>query len=85
MADITVASVQFESATGNKRTSLQRIDSLTCEAASKGAKVVALHECSISSYTFAQRLSREELHEVAELVPTGPSCLELIRIAKRKR
>ena len=83
MADIKVASVQFENAVGDKQINLQRISTLTAEAASKGVKIVAFHECSITSYTFAQRLSREELHSVAELVPQGPSCQELIQIARR--
>jgi predicted amidohydrolase len=82
MADIKVASVQFESAPGDKRTNLQRISTLAAEAASKGVKIIAFHECSISSYTFAQRLSREKLYDVAEVVPGGPSCQELIQIAR---
>ena len=83
MADIKVASVQFENVTGDKHKNLQRIGELTAEAASRGVRIVAFHECCISSYTFAQRLTREELHDVAERVPDGPSCQELVQIAKR--
>ena len=83
MADIKVASIQFENATGDKKRNLQRIESLTAKAALEGVKIVAFHECSISSYTFAQRLSREELYNIAEPVPDGPSCQELVQIARR--
>jgi predicted amidohydrolase len=83
MADIRVASVQFENAVGDKKINLQRIEALTARAVSEGVEIVAFHECSISSYTFAQRLSWEELNEVAEIVPDGPSCQGLIQIAKQ--
>jgi predicted amidohydrolase len=83
MADIKVASVQFENATADKHKNLQRIGEFTTEAASRGVRVIAFNECCISSYTFAQRLTRDELHDVAEAVPDGESCEKLVQIAKR--
>jgi predicted amidohydrolase len=44
--------------------------------------ILAFHECSISSYAFAQHLSRAALLELAERVPNGPSTQELISIAR---
>ena len=82
MASLFIASVQFENATGSKPKNLERIRSLTAEAVSKGAKIVTFHECCVSSYTFARRLEREQLQDIAETVPEGPSCQELIQIAK---
>lgn len=81
--DIKVASVQFENASGDKQQNLETISRLTQQAADKGCKVVAFHECSITGYTFASRLSREELHSIAEPVPDGPSIQSLIQIAKK--
>ncbi|KAA8651356.1 hypothetical protein EYZ11_000951 [Aspergillus tanneri] len=82
MSDLKIASVQFENASGDKQQNLSTIARLTRQAADRGCKVVAFHECSISGYTFASRLSREELHSVAEVVPDGPSVQFLVRLAK---
>lgn len=82
MADLRIASVQFENASGDKAANLATIRRLTQQAASQGCQVVAFHECSISGYTFASKLSRDELVAVTEAVPSGPSVQELIQIAK---
>ncbi|KAL2020752.1 hypothetical protein VTK56DRAFT_7950 [Thermocarpiscus australiensis] len=76
------ASVQFENASGDKEFNLAAIRRLTAEAAQRGCKVVAFHECSVTGYTFASRLSRDELLQVAEPVPGGPSTEALIQIAR---
>ncbi|KAB8078098.1 carbon-nitrogen hydrolase [Aspergillus leporis] len=65
----------------NKNTFRASVDSQ--QAAEKGCKVVAFHECSITGYTFASRLSREELHSIAEPIPDGPSIQFLLQIAKK--
>ncbi|KAE8378655.1 carbon-nitrogen hydrolase [Aspergillus bertholletiae] len=82
-SDLKVASVQFENASGDKQQNLEIISRLSQQAAEKGCKVVAFHECSITGYTFASRLSREELHSIAEPVPDGPSIQRLVQIAKQ--
>ncbi|KAH8900128.1 carbon-nitrogen hydrolase [Thozetella sp. PMI_491] len=82
MADIKIASVQFENASGNKDYNLSIIRLLTKKAAEQGCQVVAFHECSITGYTFANRLSKDELLAVAETVPGGPSIDALAQIAK---
>jgi predicted amidohydrolase len=51
------------------------------DAAKEGAQVIAFHECSITGYTFARHLSREQLLEVAEPLPDGPSVRALQDIA----
>ena len=82
MADFNIASAQFESASGNKEHNLAVIERLAKRASKEGCKAVAFHECSISGYTFASRISRKELVAIAETVPGGPSVDTLIRIAK---
>ncbi len=81
MKAIKIASVQFENASGDKRFNLDAIERLTKEAAGKGCNVVAFHECSISGYTFARHLSRHQLLDVAEMIPSGNSIQRLISIA----
>lgn len=82
MADIKIASIQFENASGDKAQNLATIRRLSAAASRRDCHVVAFHECSITGYTFASRLSRETLLSIAEPVPDGPSTLSLISIAR---
>jgi predicted amidohydrolase len=82
MTSLKIASVQFESASGDKSYNLSVIQRLSAQAAARGCQVVAFHECSITGYTFASKLSREELLAVAEIIPDGPSIQALIQIAR---
>lgn len=78
---LSVASVQFENASGDKKQNLASIRMLATTAASEGVKIVAFHECSISGYTFVRKLNRDQLEDVAEPIPYGESSHELIQIA----
>lgn len=82
MRDLRIAAAQFEYRDGDKAYNLMRIRELTRHAVELGAEVVSFHECCISGYSFVQPFSREELAELAEPVPDGPSTRELIRIAR---
>ncbi|KAF5009164.1 hypothetical protein FDECE_4608 [Fusarium decemcellulare] len=82
MSDLKIASVQFENATGDKSANLDIIRCMAKEAAARGCKIVAFHECSITGYTFASRLSKEALLDIAEIVPTGPSTHCLVEVSK---
>lgn len=83
MRPLSVATVQFENASGNKAFNLERIARYCAEAAAAGASVVAFHECAVTGYTFARRLSRKALTTLAEPVPSGPSVAALTDIAAR--
>jgi predicted amidohydrolase len=83
MDKIKIATAQFENRSGDKEYNLSVIDTLSQKAASEGANVVAFHECSVTGYTFARQLSKEKMLELAEFIPTGPSILKLIEIAKK--
>ena len=82
MEPLRIASAQFEHRNNDKVYNLSVIDQLSGDAARKGAQVIAFHECSVTGYAFARKLSQEQLLDVAETVPDGPSVHELIRIAK---
>ncbi|WP_128543392.1 nitrilase family protein [Larkinella soli] len=82
MQPLRIATAQFENASGDKAGNLAVIRSLSAEAARQGAQVVAFHECSITGYTFARHLSREQMLDLAELIPEGESIRELTRIAQ---
>jgi len=82
MEPLRIASVQFENQSGDKRDNLETIRNLTGQAAAAGARVVAFHECSITGYTFARRLSREQMLGLAEPVPGGECVQRLVEIAR---
>jgi predicted amidohydrolase len=83
MHNLKIATAQFEHRNGDKQYNLSVIERLSAEAAAKGAQAIAFHECSITGYTFARYLSREQLFELAEEVPDGPSTKRLQQIAQQ--
>jgi predicted amidohydrolase len=85
MRDIRIAAAQFEHRDNDKPYNLSRIHDLTRRAVEQGAEIVSFHECSITGYTFLQRLDRPQLTRIAEPVPGGPSTQVLISIARKFR
>jgi predicted amidohydrolase len=83
MQNLKVATAQFENKSGDKRYNLERIDELAAQAARQGADVVAFHECSVTGYTFARNLTRDQLFDLAEEIPGGDSVRRLTEIAKQ--
>lgn len=82
MRDIRVASAQFESRDNDPAYNLGRVHDLTHRAADQGAEIVSFHEGCIPGYTWIQPLTKEQLLNVAEAVPDGPSTRKLIKIAE---
>jgi predicted amidohydrolase len=85
MENIKVASAQFENKSGDKEYNLSVIDRLSEKAAEGGADVIAFHECSISGYSFARKLSREQMLELSERIPDGGSIGRLQYIAEKNQ
>ncbi len=81
MKDTRIAAVQFEHRDGDKEHNLGRIREMTGLAVARGARIVSFHECSISAYSFVQPLTKVELLDLAEPIPTGPSIQRLIEIS----
>ncbi|WP_375583564.1 nitrilase family protein [Cyclobacterium xiamenense] len=79
--DLKIAAAQFENASGDKEKNLQTIEKLSRQAAAAGADVIAFHECSVTGYTFARKLDKKQMLDLAEFVPEGPSTKRLIEIA----
>ncbi len=78
-----IATAQFENKSNDKKYNLSIIEKLTKEAAEAGANVINFHECSITGYTFARNLSKQQMLNIAEHIPDGPSVKALITIAKK--
>ena len=83
MENIRISTAQFENKSGDKEYNLSVIDKLSQKAALEGSKVVAFHECSITGYTFARHLSKEQMLDLAEFIPEGKSIIKLTEIAKK--
>ncbi len=83
MDNLRIATAQFENRSGDKTYNLSVIDELAGKAAQAGAHAIAFHECSITGYTFARHLSREQLLDLAEYIPDGKSLDQLTQIARR--
>ncbi len=81
MRKIKIATAQFEHRCGDKRYNLSVIEQMASRAADEGCQAIAFHECSVTGYTFARKLSSSQLKDIAEQIPDGPSTAELIRIA----
>ena len=82
MQNLKIATAQFENASGDKAHNLQVISRLAAIAAQQGAQVIAFHECSITGYTFARHLSKEQMLDLAEYIPEGDSIQQLTQIAQ---
>ena len=83
MEKIKISTAQFENKSGDKKYNLGIIEELSAKAAADGSDVIAFHECSISGYSFARHLSKEEMLDVAEFIPDGDSIRKLTRISKK--
>ncbi|RWW92131.1 nitrilase family protein [Flavobacterium cerinum] len=83
MKNLKIATAQFENKSHDKVYNLSIIEKLSREAALAGADVINFHECSITGYTFARNLSKEQMLELAEYIPDGPSIKALIAIAEK--
>ena len=83
MEKIKISTAQFENRSGDKDFNLSKIEGLAEKAALDGSHAIAFHECSVTGYSFARRLSRDEMLELAEVIPDGPSVSRLTRIAAK--
>lgn len=83
MENLKIATAQFEHKSGDKQYNLSLIDDLAGKASKDGAQVIAFHECSITGYTFARNLSKAQMLDLAELIPSGESILALTAIAAK--
>lgn len=83
MDKIKISTAQFENKSGDKKYNLSIIERLSEKASKEGSNVIAFHECSITGYSFARHLSKEQMLNLAEFIPNGESILTLTEIAKK--
>ena len=80
---LRVASVQFESAPGDKEANFRRIEAFVEQAARQNARLIVFPECCITGYWFIRNLSEKALAQMAEPIFDGPSSQRLIDLAKK--
>jgi predicted amidohydrolase len=83
MQPIKIASAQFENKSGDKAYNLSVIDRLSQQASTQGAHIIAFHECSVTGYTFARHLKKQQMLDLAEYIPDGESTSKLIELARK--
>jgi predicted amidohydrolase len=81
MENLKISTAQFEHKSGNKKYNIDIIQKLSARAAGEGSKVIAFHECSITGYSFARHLSKEQMLDLAEFIPAGESIIRLTEIS----
>lgn len=79
--NLKVASIQMESAPGDKAANLSKVRSFAEAAALESAQIAVFPECCITGYWFLRGLSRSQILELAEPVLEGPSTRELAALA----
>lgn len=83
MEKIKISTAQFENRNGDKDFNLSKIEGLAEKSAREGSSVIAFHECSITGYSFARHLSKDEMLDLAEFIPDGSSVRRLTQIAAK--
>jgi len=83
MDKLKISTAQFEHKSGDKQYNLSVIEKLSEEAAEKGSDIISFHECSITGYTFARHLTKEQMLDLAEFIPEGNSILKLQDITRK--
>jgi predicted amidohydrolase len=83
MDDLQISTAQFENRSGDKVFNLSRIEELAAKAAITGSRIIAFHECSVTGYSFARKLSKQQMLDLAEFIPDGPSIVRLTQIAAK--
>lgn len=81
MDNLKIATAQFEHKSGDKKYNLSVIEQLAKKASQEGTRGMAFHECSVTGYTFARNLMRQQLLDLAEYIPEGESICDLQKIA----
>ena len=75
---LRVASVQFQHAPGDKRHNLAVMQGFVEQAAQQRVEMLLFPECCICGYWHLRKLTRQQLQELAEPVPHGPSVRRLL-------
>src|SRR5262245_29746415 len=83
MRNIVVATVQMEHTAGDKQANFAKIERFAETAASQNVEMLIFPECCITGYWFLRRQTKQQLEQLAERVPDGPSTQRLLRLSRQ--
>ncbi len=83
MRDVTVAAVQFECVDGSKERNFEKLEQFVNNSKLNNVEIVIFPECCLTGYWFIRNLGLQQLADLAEPVPDGPSCQRLLDLAAR--
>jgi len=79
---IRCAAVQFQHMAGDKAYNLSRVRDFVAQGAEEAVDLIVFPEMCITGYWHVRRLSREQIVELSEPVPAGPSTQKLLELAR---
>ena len=83
MKNLKVASAQFEPADGDKERNFSIMEDLISRAADQKVDLICFHELCITAYTHLKNLDKDEIIQLSEPVPDGPSCERLVELSEK--
>jgi predicted amidohydrolase len=78
MQNLKVSAVQMHHLAGDKAHNLRKMHLLIQSAAAAGVQLLVFPEMCITGYWHVRNLTLEEIADLAEPVPDGPSCQQLL-------
>lgn len=81
---VIAAAVQFNHVAGNKPANLAIMERFVDDADSRGVRILAFPEMCITGYWHLRNLTRDQLVDLAEFVPAGPSTAVMQRWARER-
>lgn len=83
MKDIRVGSVQFCHAAGDKAANFAVVERFAEEAHRQGVALLVFPEMCLTGYWHVRNLSRQEIVDLSEPIPDGPSTQRLLKLSAR--
>lgn len=78
MQDIRAAAVQFQHAHADKAANLRTMEAFITRAAEQDVQLLTFPECCVTGYWGVRNMSPDDLRDLAESVPDGPTTQWLI-------
>ncbi len=83
MQNLRAAVVQFQHAPGNKKANLMTMEKFVERAAEQNVDLIVFPEMCVTGYWHVRHLSRAEVQQLAEPVPSGPICGALESLSRK--
>lgn len=82
MKDIRAGAVQFNHKAGDKEANWKIIQEFIMQAAKQDVKILVFPEMCITGYWHVRKLSKQQIIELSEPYPGGPSTQKLMKLAQ---